>query len=829
MQMRKYSSKLLSISVIVLLALVPVIQALPLNLPPLLPSAAATGGITLNSVSSNSSKLTASPFQITLASFNAGTGSNRLLVVGIEANNQSVSSVTFGGVALSQATGSFHNDYTAFWSLKNPNGTAKIVVTMGGSTGVVIGAYAFSGVDQTNPIPTTATFYRSSGNPTISLNTLYANSVVLDSPAIWGGVTLGSPTCTKQWNATVTTNQVSGASSNKTQTTPGAVTCGWTASGTGNGWDDSAIEVKASGAASATTPIVLNSKSTTAGNGVSSPFKITMYKFSPGTSSNRLLVVGVTASSKSATSVKFGTTSLTQAVSSFNNNDAEFWYLKNPSSTPADLVVTMSGNTPFVVGTYSFSGVDQTTPIPTTAVNNNTASSSPTISITAAYANSTVLDLPSIYGGATLSSPTCTQQWDANLPSGITGASSNKTMSTAGQVTCSWTASSGELWDDAAVEIKASTSKSSHTANTGILIPLYVYPSGGGATWRSVNNTKGNYTQVPIFAIANPDSGPCDNFPTSCNSISDYQNAINGQIKSGVIVVGYVWSNPDPAFFNPQTTSEVESNITAWISNYPNIQGIFLDGMPNGISGYENFYKTITNYIHNTKHLAFSFGNPGADTLQSYNGTVDNLTIFETDSLPSISPDLKGIPAYDSVNHNKSWHEYYDKSKFSFISWNQTATNGGLPNNATLGNYSNYVGFMYITDNPGCGGTHPCDPNTANPYNTTSSYLMSLAKALNHNSTTLTFNAINSTGNYLKGLYVNATQSSNWIPSGNTTLNYNATTGIRYTFTMEPSQNCIFAHWVDTGSTNPSRTMTANATNAAFVAAYKNNGAQICK
>lgn len=810
-----------------ILALVPISQTFPLNLPPLLPEASAQSSITINNVNSTSGTVSSSPYQITLSSFNAGTGSNRTLIVGVEANNQSVTSITFGSTSLTKAAESFHNQYTAFWYLKNPSGTANIVVTMAGATQVVVGAYELSGVDQTNPIPTTAARF-GSGNPTVSLNTLYSGSIVLDLPSIYGGSTLSSPTCTSEWNHNIA-NKITGASSNKTQTTPGTVTCSWTASSGGDGWDDSAIEVKAAGTAPATTPVILNSKSTAAGNGLSSPYQITIYNFNPGSGSNGLLLVGIEANAQFVDSVKFGSTSLTKAVSSFNNNDAEFWYLKNPSSTPANLVVTMDGATSFVVGAYSFFGVDQTTPIPTTATNNNTASSSPTISITTAYPNSWVLDLPSIYGGVTLGSPTCSQQWNTQVSSTtITGASSDTiTSSPSQQVTCSWTASSGDLWDDVAVEVKASTSKLSHIANTGILEPTYIYPTAGGAPWRSINNTKGNYTQVPVFIVANPASGP------GTTQDSNYLNAINGQTKSGVVVLGYVWSNPGPNGFDPQTIQQVRNNIDTWVNLYPKIQGIFLDGMPNGVSGNEMYYQNITKYIHVNKTLSFSFANPGADQLESYNGTVDNLNIYENVGMPN-QGNLAGT-AYDpplGSNHNKSWHEYYQKNKFSFITWNQTTTNGGLPSNATLGNDSSYVGFMYITDNPGCAPTvHPCNPNTMsiNPYNTTSSYLVSIAKALNHNSTVLTLNAINSKGSYLKGLYVNVTQSNKWVPSGNTTLSYNATVGVRYTITMENSTICSFERWADTGSTNSSRSMLANSTNAAFTAVYQNRGANTCQ
>lgn len=211
----------------------------------------------------------------------------------------------------------------------------------------------------------------------------------------------------------------------------------------------------ASATTSATTSgIVINNVQSTSGTTTSN--QITMSSFNAGTGTNSLLVVGVSANNAAVTSVTFGGVQLTKAVSSFNNNDAEFWYLKSPTGD-GNIVVTMSGSTSAVVGAYLLSGVDQSSPMPTISTSSNTASGSPSISITAKYANSLILDLPSIYGGKTLSSPSCTQEWDTNIPGAITGASSSTTVSSPSSVTCKWTASNGgDLWDDVAVEIKSS-------------------------------------------------------------------------------------------------------------------------------------------------------------------------------------------------------------------------------------------------------------------------------------------------------------------------------------------------------------------------------------
>jgi hypothetical protein len=204
----------------------------------------STSSITLNGVQSTLGTVSSSPYQITLPSFNAGTGTNRLLVVGVEANNNLVVSITFGGVPLTQKVHSFFNNDADFWYLTNPVGTANIVVTMSGATSVVVGAYAFSGVDQANSIPTVVSNHNTvASSPTISIATAFPNSWVLDSPSIWGGVTLGSPTCAQSWNINVP-SAITGASSSRVASSPGTTTCGWTASSS-DSWDDVAIEIKA--------------------------------------------------------------------------------------------------------------------------------------------------------------------------------------------------------------------------------------------------------------------------------------------------------------------------------------------------------------------------------------------------------------------------------------------------------------------------------------------------------------------------------------------------------------------------------------------------------
>lgn len=815
-----------SINFILILTLVPVLQALPLNLPPLLPEASAQSGIGniyISNVQHNSTTVS-SPYKITISNFNVGTGTSRLLVVGVEADNQPVNSVTFtvGSETfnLMKVAESFYSEYTAFWYLKNPTGTGTITVTMAGSTSVVVGAYALQGVDQADPIPTTATNHTAiapvSKNPNISLTTEFPNSVVLDSAATYGGGTLSGTGCGhSEWDVTVSNTTITGASSNTTKTSAGTVTCKWTNSAT-NGWDDAAIEIKAAGDAPQASPIILNGKSTASGV-VNSPYQVTLYNFSAGTGPNRLLLVGIEANNQSATSVTFGGVALTQKVSSFNNNDAEFWYLKNPSSNPKNIVVTFGGSTAFVVGAYSFFDVNQTTPIPTTKTNSS-SSGNLTISLTTADPNDLVIDSPSIYGGSMLSSPTCLQEWDSNAPitstSKITGASSITLVPVSSTtVSCKWTNSiSTNAWDDVAVELKAV----SLTASTGILMPLYCAPysndssncaDGDTYSWQPVYSAHKAHPKVPFFAIYNPASGPGSAYPTCDGTRTDDDNrGIANLTSSGIPVLGYVDTN-----FTRTPYSTAVENITAWVACYPKISGIFFDEMNYPTSGVttsnEIYYQNLTSYAKNTKGLTYTIGNPGSPTGQNYvnSGAADVIDIFEQSNVPSIPNDL--VP--DTFANLFGVNYGYDKHDFSFLSYGQSALPSSPTVSKELDNQSNYVGLMFYSNTT----------TSTNQWARIPTYLSTETAVLDNLTSVITINSTGPSGP-VTGLLVQISQNGTVVPSGYTPYSYLGTQGVTYTFTPQGSTACTFDHWKDTSSTTAARAITVTSSSKAYTAVY---------
>ena len=80
-----------------------------------------------------------------------------------------------------------------------------------------------------------------------------------------------------------------------------------------------------------------------------------------------------------------------------------------------------------------------------------------------------------------------------------------------------------------------SVSTASASSNTGIVVPLYTYPTD--SSWSSLISVKDSYPSVPIIAIINPDNGP------GSSKDSNYVSGIAKLQASGIVVLGYVYTN----------------------------------------------------------------------------------------------------------------------------------------------------------------------------------------------------------------------------------------------------------------------------------------------
>src|SRR4029077_618970 len=221
---------------------------------------------------------------------------------------------------------------------------------------------------------------------------------------------------------------------------------------------------------------------------------------------------------------------------------------------------------------------------------------------------------------------------------------------------------------------------------TGVIVPLYSYP---GNYWTQLIQAKNAHPSVPIVAIVNPNSGP------GSASDSNYVTGIKNLQSAGITVLGYVYTS-----YAARSITAAESDISSYKTWY-NVNGIMFDEMSN-VPGNENYYSTLTQYVKSNS-MTMTVGNPGASTLASYVGTVDNITIYEG----------SGVPAASTLS-SRIFYPTYPSSDFSMVSFGVSTLDITAEKNA-----SPYVSYLYITNDV-----------LSNPYDTVPSYFSNEVGAL---------------------------------------------------------------------------------------------------
>jgi hypothetical protein len=185
-------------------------------------------------------------------SHTTGTGTNRLMLVGVSWNSATtattISSVTFtpsGGSATALSPvitrqNSWAYRYTAIYSLVNPpsgtSGTVAVTLSTSVTNGVVAGAANFAGVDQTTPLGPAKGADGVSASSSVTLSGLVGDELVFDNVLV-GGNSTGAAADSSQtqltgWNSLASTAR--GAASTKPATT--STTMIWTPAGTQTSW-----------------------------------------------------------------------------------------------------------------------------------------------------------------------------------------------------------------------------------------------------------------------------------------------------------------------------------------------------------------------------------------------------------------------------------------------------------------------------------------------------------------------------------------------------------------------------------------------------------------
>jgi hypothetical protein len=223
------------------------------------------------------------------------------------------------------------------------------------------------------------------------------------------------------------------------------------------------------------------------------------------------------------------------------------------------------------------------------------------------------------------------------------------------------------------------------TGSTGIVVPLYTYPTSD--SWSTLISIKQSHPSVPIIAVINPNNGP----GTSMDS--KYLSGIKQLQAAGITVLGYVHTS-----YGSRSTRLVEREMSIY-KNWYGVNGIFFDEM--GSSGVTlRYYAVLANYSKQL-NFAVTMGNPGKVVSTNLVGVFTNLCIYENQNMPKVS-DVDGLSSYGKVH-------------FSYIAYGVS----GIPDQSTIQNTANYVGYLYITDLSG-----------SNPYNGLPSYLAGVVSSL---------------------------------------------------------------------------------------------------
>src|SRR5437879_4292621 len=265
------------------------------------------------------------------------------------------------------------------------------------------------------------------------------------------------------------------------------------------------------------------------------------------------------------------------------------------------------------------------------------------------------------------------------------------------------------------------------TSSSGIVIPLYTYPTDG--SWAATCQARSAHPNVPIITVINPSNGP------GGSSDLNYVQGVKNFQAAGIIVLGYVATG-----YASQLISPLETQIISYKTWY-SLNGIMFDEMANN-AGNEGYYSTLNTYVKSLG-MTMTMGNPGAPVPGSYIGTLDVLCIFEQGGLPTLSY----LSSYSG----------HPKSNFAYIGLSVSSLNTSFEVSS-----SNYVQWIYITD---AGG--------GNPYNVLPSYFMNEVAALDPSpvTTTTTVPPVTTTTTTATTTTFSTTTSgggSIWQPSPNT-------------------------------------------------------------
>ena len=402
--------------------------------------------------------------------YSGSFGTNRVLMVGISYNatimaNRTVSSVTYGGVALTQvatAGSTTQGRIYMYRLLDPPRGVHSLAVSWNGNlaNGAVVGAVTYGNVDQSVPLGVAATATGNNGVPTVSVASS-AKDVVFG--VVQGRSTsafVGGAGGEERWSERPFAN-TSGSAQDKPGNSAGTTDLIWT--GSSAAWAVGGVALKpapsrelvrpavstvsVAGAAASWTPAINANYSTTYHSG--------------STGDNRLLVVAISASDQNATGITLNRVTYGNQEMSFVGSVARedasrmsLYTLQDPPTGNNTLALTWSSTQgwAYAVGAITFAGVDPHEPFGDFY---GSSGSSAAASLTLPSAAGELVFAAVANGGSgniSISGTGGTSLWTNRPSSGIAGG--GQTKPGAASVSMSWTVADAS-WAVGAISLKA--------------------------------------------------------------------------------------------------------------------------------------------------------------------------------------------------------------------------------------------------------------------------------------------------------------------------------------------------------------------------------------
>jgi len=171
----------------------------------------------------------------------------------------------------------------------------------------------------------------------------------------------------------------------------------------------------------------------------------------------------------------------------------------------------------------------------------------------------------------------------------------------------------------------------------GCIVPAFFSPTS--INWDKIISSKLSFPNVPIAVIINAPVG------AGAGVDINYTTQITRLKNSGIITLGYVWSN-----FGNSPLGDIELLIDSWKTLYPAVDGIYFAGMSNQTSA-QSYYASLQTYAKTTKGFTSTMGNAGAKVPTTFFGgnTLDSIIVYEGAGLPLVS----NYQDYTTITNNE--------------------------------------------------------------------------------------------------------------------------------------------------------------------------------